>query len=132
MITPPPALFSFPPARGIFCLLFLLCLMEGSFEANPPFVEEVMERMVDHIHHLLERARGPMSFAVIVPGWDDDACMSYQKMKRSPFARPSPGVLPGAQNREATSGRYNNRHTTVSHLLLFIRKAVTQRKLCIQ
>ena len=33
-----------------------------------------------------------MSFAVIVPGWDDDKCVSYQNMKKSPFARPSPGV----------------------------------------
>ena len=90
--------------------------MEGSFEANPPFVEEVMERMVDHIHHLLERARGPMSFAVIVPGWDDDACMSYQKMKRSPFARPSPGVLPGwHRNREANRSQVGY-ITLLSHL----------------
>lgn len=29
-------------------------ISQGSFEANPPFVEEVMERMVDHIHSLLK------------------------------------------------------------------------------
>ncbi|CAB1109897.1 unnamed protein product [Ectocarpus sp. CCAP 1310/34] len=70
---------------------------EGNFfqseyqQANPPFVEEVMERMVDHMHYLLRRATGPMSFAVIVPGWDDDGCLSYQNMKNSRFARPHPG-----------------------------------------
>lgn len=64
-------------------------MTQGSFEANPPFVEEVMERMVDHMHHLLERAIGPMSFAVIVPGWDDTE--SYRKMMRSVFTRPEPG-----------------------------------------
>lgn len=47
--------------------------------------------MVDHMHHLLRRATGPMSFAVIVPGWDDDGCVSYQNMKNSRFARPHPG-----------------------------------------
>lgn len=67
--------------------------MQGSFEANPPFVEEVMERMVDHIHLLLERATGPMSFAIIVPGWDDANCVSYQNMKKSHFARPKPGAF---------------------------------------
>lgn len=61
-----------------------------------------MERMVDHIHHLLERASGPMSFAVIVPGWDDEECMSYQKMKHSAFARPSPGELTGVQEQRKT------------------------------
>lgn len=50
-----------------------------------------MERMVDRMHHLLERATGPMSFAVIVPGWDDEGCVSYQNMKSSRFARPRPG-----------------------------------------
>lgn len=52
-----------------------------------------MERMVDHMHDLLERATGPMSFAVIVPGWDDEGCASYQNMKRSRFARPQPGGI---------------------------------------
>lgn len=61
-------------------------------KANPPFVEEVMERMVDKMHDLLERATGPMSFAVIVPGWNDEGCVSYQNMKRSRFARPQPGL----------------------------------------
>lgn len=51
-----------------------------------------MERMVDHMHRLLERASGPMSFAVIVPGWDDAGCVSYQNMKRSRFARPHQGA----------------------------------------
>lgn len=62
-------------------------------QANPPFVEEVMERMVDHMHHLLERATGPMSFAVIVPGWNDEGCVSYQNMKKSRFARPQTGEI---------------------------------------
>lgn len=63
---------------------------QGSFEANPPFVEEVMERMVDHMHELLANATGPMSFAVIVPGWDD--AESYRKMTMSEYARPRPGT----------------------------------------
>ena len=44
----------------------------GSFEANPPFIEEVMIAMVTHIHNLLEHATGPMSFVIIIPGWLDD------------------------------------------------------------
>lgn len=63
--------------------------LQGSFEANPPFVEEVMERMVDHMHYLLERATGAMSFAIIVPGWNDTP--SYTKMASSRFARPWTG-----------------------------------------
>jgi hypothetical protein len=36
----------------------------GSFEANPPFITEVMAAMVLH----LANALGPLSFVVIVPG----------------------------------------------------------------
>lgn len=46
--------------------------------------------MVDHMHHLLAYATGPMSFAVIVPGWSD--AVSYTKMVASQFARPWPGT----------------------------------------
>eukprot|EP00752_Nemacystus_decipiens_P009505 g8496.t1 len=95
---------------------------QGSFEANPPFVEEVMERMVDHMHDLLERATGPMSFAVIVPGWDDEGCASYQNMKRSRFARPQPGFhltlkkgmhnyRPGMQHRQDVEEKPSNCNT---------------------
>lgn len=53
-------------------------------------MEEVIERMVDHMHHLLERAMGPMSFTIIVPGWNDSE--SYRKMMESSYARPRAGL----------------------------------------
>ena len=62
----------------------------GSYEANPPFVEEVMENMARRIINLLEdheRKGSPLSFAVIVPGWDDDDCRSFHLMKDSTFNR---------------------------------------------
>lgn len=37
----------------------------GSFEANPPFTEELMELMVTHIEQLLADAGdSPLSFAI--------------------------------------------------------------------
>ncbi|CAN0274927.1 unnamed protein product, partial [Discosporangium mesarthrocarpum] len=60
---------------------------QGSFEANPPFVEEVMVSMVDSMHVLLDASAAPMSLAVIVPGWDNDRCRSYSDMKTSDYAR---------------------------------------------
>lgn len=37
----------------------------GSFEANPPFTEELMDLMVSHMERLLEEAGdNPLSFAV--------------------------------------------------------------------
>ena len=42
----------------------------GTFEANPPFVPELMNAMVDRIHALLaDPKRGPLSFLVVIPAW---------------------------------------------------------------
>lgn len=46
---------------------------EGSFEANPPFVASLMVQMVLRMDSLLTAATGPMSFAVVVPAWCEDA-----------------------------------------------------------
>ena len=47
--------------------------LEGSFEANPPFVTTLMVQMVLRMDLLLAAATGPMSFAVVVPAWTEDA-----------------------------------------------------------
>lgn len=44
----------------------------GSFQCNPPFVQQVIEKMLDHICQLIRHSNGPMSFIVIVPAWIDD------------------------------------------------------------
>lgn len=44
----------------------------GSFECNPPFVEEFSIKMIKHIEFLLSRAEQkekPLSFAVVLPNW---------------------------------------------------------------
>ncbi|RYH05169.1 hypothetical protein EON65_45425, partial [archaeon] len=59
----------------------------GSFEANPPFVEAVMNEMSDRIMHLLSKyPRSPFSFIVIVPGWSD--CKGVIEMTNSIYTKP--------------------------------------------
>mmetsp|Transcript_76517 Transcript_76517/g.127537 ORF Transcript_76517/g.127537 Transcript_76517/m.127537 type:complete len:657 (-) Transcript_76517:181-2151(-) len=46
---------------------------EGSFEANPPFVPELMSAAVEHANELLglaESRGSPLSFAFVVPTWE--------------------------------------------------------------
>lgn len=44
----------------------------GSFEANPPFESELFLASVRYIEALLGRGEaGPLSFAVVCPGWED-------------------------------------------------------------
>jgi hypothetical protein len=62
----------------------------GSFEANPPFVESVMNQMAHHIEKILTRFEHnedvPFSFSVIVPAWTD--CEGIDVMTNSRFLRP--------------------------------------------
>ncbi len=60
---------------------------EGSFESNPPSIEATMARNVQHITHLLSHSNLPLSFIIIVPGWDDNDCESYKLSISSPYLR---------------------------------------------
>jgi hypothetical protein len=87
-------------ARGNF---FTLRPKYGSFEANPPFIAEIMSAMVTHMHELLRDATGPMSFVVIVPGWLDDpawAALTASSFKCAFFlvAAADHGFCDGAQH----------------------------------
>eukprot|EP00456_Euglypha_rotunda_P014811 TRINITY_DN14700_c0_g1_i3.p1 TRINITY_DN14700_c0_g1~~TRINITY_DN14700_c0_g1_i3.p1 ORF type:complete len:258 (+),score=26.61 TRINITY_DN14700_c0_g1_i3:138-911(+) len=61
---------------------------EGSFEANPPFLEEHMAAMAFHVLALIERAQAKgkaLCFVVIWPGWDDTP--AFDILNKSPFNR---------------------------------------------
>jgi len=67
---------------------FHLDLQEGSYQANPPFNEEVMAAMADRIEELLSASTaGALSFAVIVPEWVNPPTPALETMKRSRFLR---------------------------------------------
>ncbi|XP_063236238.1 mRNA (2'-O-methyladenosine-N(6)-)-methyltransferase isoform X2 [Bacillus rossius redtenbacheri] len=61
--------------------------LSGSFEANPPFCEELMETMVDHFERLLSDSSEPLSFIVFIPEWRDPAPNALQKLEASHFKR---------------------------------------------
>lgn len=62
----------------------------GSFEANPPFVEAIMNEMAERIEYLLTRySHAPFSVIVVVPAWAD--CKGVIEMTASRFNRPRPG-----------------------------------------
>jgi len=58
-------------SRGDF---FAAPLLEGAYEANPPFVNSAMLRMAQRMGTVLQEAASagrPLLFFVIVPSWDD-------------------------------------------------------------
>ena len=59
--------------------------INGSFEVNPPFTEEVMLAMVDHIERLLNDSNEPLSFAVIIPEWIDPPTPALVQMQKSMY-----------------------------------------------
>jgi phosphorylated CTD-interacting factor 1 len=69
-------------SRGSF---FEFAPTSGSYEVNPPFVEEVMVAMAIHIENLLNKTDDALSFVIIVPGWTD--IPSYDVIKKSKFLK---------------------------------------------
>ncbi|XP_013083878.1 mRNA (2'-O-methyladenosine-N(6)-)-methyltransferase-like [Biomphalaria glabrata] len=59
----------------------------GSFEANPPFSEELMVAMVDHIENLLEETNEPLSFIIFIPDWRDPPSEALLRLESSKFKR---------------------------------------------
>ncbi|XP_061584075.1 mRNA (2'-O-methyladenosine-N(6)-)-methyltransferase [Cololabis saira] len=61
--------------------------VSGSFEANPPFCEELMDAMVTHFEELLEQSTEPLSFIIFVPEWRDPVTPALTRMEASRFLR---------------------------------------------
>ncbi|XP_043275592.1 mRNA (2'-O-methyladenosine-N(6)-)-methyltransferase [Venturia canescens] len=59
----------------------------GSFQANPPYCEELMEAMVNHFERLLADSPEPLSFVVFLPEWRDPAPNALIKLEGSHFKR---------------------------------------------
>ncbi|KAE8575612.1 hypothetical protein XENTR_v10003888 [Xenopus tropicalis] len=67
------------------CLSFFP--VSGSFEANPPFSEELMDAMVTHFENLLESSDQPLSFIIFIPEWRDPPTPALTRMESSRFKR---------------------------------------------
>lgn len=49
---------------------FDISLTQGLYFANPPFDEELMEKMASHIVSLLDKTLSPLGFIITIPIWD--------------------------------------------------------------
>uniref|UniRef100_A0A3P8PWD4 mRNA (2'-O-methyladenosine-N(6)-)-methyltransferase n=1 Tax=Astatotilapia calliptera TaxID=8154 RepID=A0A3P8PWD4_ASTCA len=81
---------AFPDTDGFFGSrgpFLSFCPVSGSFEANPPFCEELMDAMVTHFEDLLDQSSEPLSFIVFVPEWRDPVTPALTRMEGSRFLR---------------------------------------------
>ncbi|BFZ19751.1 hypothetical protein BsWGS_22790 [Bradybaena similaris] len=81
---------AFPDTDGYFGSrgpFLRFCPTSGSFEANPPFSEELMEATVDHMESLLGETAEPLSFIVFIPDWRDPPTEALIRLESSPFKR---------------------------------------------
>lgn len=71
-------------SRGPILDLKPLC---GSFEANPPFCEELMDSTISHFERLLEESLEPLSFIVFLPEWREPAPAALLRLEASRWKR---------------------------------------------
>uniref|UniRef100_UPI00398F8637 mRNA (2'-O-methyladenosine-N(6)-)-methyltransferase isoform X2 n=2 Tax=Pristiophorus japonicus TaxID=55135 RepID=UPI00398F8637 len=76
--------------------------VSGSFEANPPFGEELMDTMVTHMEKLLGNSSEPLSFIVFIPEWRNPPTPALVRMEESKFKRHQ--ILVPAYEHEYRSG----------------------------
>lgn len=128
MLWPPPLA---PVATTLFCMRLPVLLdsrapprtlgLRGgdSFQANPPFVAELMTGMAHKIDRVLgQTSAAPVSFAVVVPAWQED--VGVQILSASPFKRlelavskADHGFCDGAQHQRRDRYRESPYHTLV-------------------
>ncbi|CAN0092649.1 unnamed protein product [Ascophyllum nodosum] len=56
---------------------------EGAFEANPPFVRDVILKMALHMEDLLKESSEALTFVVIIPSWED--APGWVRLRESKF-----------------------------------------------
>jgi phosphorylated CTD-interacting factor 1 len=59
----------------------------GSFQANPPYCEELIDATLVHIDRLLSDSSYPLSFIVFLPEYKDRPLKSLSKIEDSPYKR---------------------------------------------
>lgn len=76
--------------------------MSGSFEANPPYCEELMDSMVTIFEKLLAGSVEPLSFIVTVPEVRDPIPSAISRLESSNFKKKQ--VVVPAMEHEYRSG----------------------------
>ena len=90
----------------------------GCFEANPPFVPELISKMTTHMSTLLTSTKQPLMFIIIIPEWKETE--GWQTLKNSKFnqeylaiAQAEHGYLEGKQHMRPTRWRVASFNTSV-------------------
>ncbi|KAJ8964804.1 hypothetical protein NQ314_004611 [Rhamnusium bicolor] len=71
-------------SRGSF---LQLKAVSGSFEAHPPYSEELMEASVNHMERLLNDSPEPLSFIVLMPDYREPTPNALVRLEASQFKR---------------------------------------------
>lgn len=72
---------------SVFRPFLNLKALSGSFEANPPYCEELMEAAVIHMERLLDDSPEPLSFIVLVPDYREPTPAALVRLESSQFKR---------------------------------------------
>ncbi|CAM9597129.1 unnamed protein product [Scytosiphon promiscuus] len=94
---------------------------EGAYEANPPFVRDVILKMAKHMEDLLQATPKALTFVVIIPCWKDSA--GWIRLRDSAFLskhfkldQKDHGYCEGKQHLRRNRYRLASFHTSVFFL----------------
>ncbi|CBJ26613.1 conserved unknown protein [Ectocarpus siliculosus] len=94
---------------------------QGAYEANPPFVRDVILKMANHMDGLLQATAKALTFVVIIPCWEDSA--GWKRLRDSAFLskhikldQKDHGYCEGKQHLRRNRYRLASFHTSVFFL----------------
>ncbi|CAM9119404.1 unnamed protein product [Ectocarpus sp. 4 AP-2014] len=94
---------------------------EGAYEANPPFVRDVILKMANHMDGLLQATAKALTFVVIIPCWEDS--VGWKRLRDSAFLskhikldQKDHGYCEGKQHLRRNRYRLASFHTSVFFL----------------
>lgn len=70
----------------------------GSYEANPPFTEDMIQNMINHMENLLTQADSagtPLSFFIVIPDWQSPPANAIKASRWKKFEM----IVPASQHR---------------------------------
>ncbi|GAB5034068.1 phosphorylated ctd-interacting factor 1 [Nannochloropsis oceanica] len=89
---------------------------EGVYEANPPFLPCVIERMAQHMEELLQASERPLGFVVVIPAWKPEEVQAGEagkeggKEEGKEEGKEHPAAVQGKAISIAIAPHYHNNH----------------------
>lgn len=112
---------------------------EGMYEANPPFLPCVVERMAQHMEELLRATERPLGFVVVIPAWKGEEAEAGEAGKEGGKGLPSAAqgkakaiaIAPYHHNNTNNNQNHHTKKSKKKPKAIYTASGSSWRRLCV-